>query len=118
MKASTIQFPIALGFIAISLSACGGGGAPAGSSGTPRSSAHQWTWISGADADLPWDNSDPVYGMQGLPSPTNVPGGRNSAMSWTDARGNFWTFAGEGYDNNPTEAGPTILNDLWRYDPH
>jgi hypothetical protein len=34
-----------------------------------------------------------------------------------DSSGNFWIFAGWGYDNIPVQAGSTILNDLWRYDP-
>jgi len=116
MKASTIQVTIALGVV-LSLSGCGGGGTPAGSSPPPPpppSGAHEWTWISGADADLPTDNSDPVYGVQDVASPTNVPGGRNSAMSWTDASGNFWLFGGFGLDANATFSA---LNDLWEFSP-
>lgn len=114
LKAAAIRFPVALGYVVICLSACGGGGAPAGSSAPPPSDAQQWTWISGADADLQFDNSDPSYGTQGVPSPTNVPGGRNSAMSWTDPNGNFWLFGGFGLDANVTSSA---LNDLWEFSP-
>src|SRR5579864_4495672 len=101
---------MALGLVAISLSSCGGGNSAANSNSAPPSAAHQWTWISGADADLPFDNSDPTYGAQGVASSSNVPGGRNSTVSWTDASGNFWLFGGFGLDANITYSA---LNDLW-----
>jgi len=72
-----------------------------------------WTWINGSDvAQQPG-----VYGTKGRPDPGNAPGGRDSAVSWTDAAGNFWLFGGSGYDSrtNPKVFGD--LNDLWKYDP-
>jgi len=72
-----------------------------------------WTWMGGSDiAQQPG-----VYGTQGTPAPGNVPGGRDSAVAWTDAQGNFWLFGGTGYDSqtNPQVFGD--LNDLWKYDP-
>jgi hypothetical protein len=53
-----------------------------------------------------------VYGVQGVPAPGNVPGARASAVSWTDAAGNFWLFGGLGYDS---AGGFGDLNDLWEY---
>jgi len=99
------------------LSACGGGGVNGVGPGgpPPANGAHQWTWISGADADLPWDNSDPIYGNKGVSSSTNVPGGRNSAASWSDPNGNFWLFGGIGLDANIAEG---YLNDLWEFTPN
>jgi hypothetical protein len=61
-----------------------------------------WAWIAG-------DNSISqlgVYGVKGIPSPTNKPGARSGAASWTDHAGNFWLFGGEG----------SGFNDLWRWD--
>ena len=47
-----------------------------------------------------------------IPSPSNVPGARDSAVSWTDATGNFWLFGGYGYDSTGTQGE---LGDLWKY---
>ena len=53
-----------------------------------------------------------TYGTQELAAPGNIPGGRTSATTWTDAAGNFWLFGGSGM-------GSTLvfgeLNDLWKY---
>jgi N-acetylneuraminic acid mutarotase len=73
----------------------------------------QWTWVSGSNVG----NQPGTYGTKGTASANDVPGGRYDVSSWIDNKGNFWVFAGWGYDNNPTEAGSTILNDLWRYQP-
>lgn len=59
-----------------------------------------WTWIAGDNTD-----SQPgSYGTMGTPSPSNKPGARSGAVSWTDSSGNMWLFGGGGY------------NDLWRWD--
>jgi Kelch motif len=67
-----------------------------------------WTWMGGSDL-----NYQPgTYGTQGTPAPGNIPGGRDSALTWTDASGDFWLFGGEKgavADNYGT------LNDLWKY---
>jgi hypothetical protein len=68
-----------------------------------------WSWMSGS-ASI---NENGVYGIKGTPDPSNVPGGRYSAVSWTDTSGNFWLFGGSGY---PESGGPGYLNDLWRWD--
>jgi len=91
----------------------GGEGYPAfGSSGSLNDlwkySNQQWTWMSGS----PLPNQVGSYGTQGFPVPSNVPGSRQSALSWTDSSGNFWLFGGNGLQNIGF-AGQ--LNDLWKY---
>jgi N-acetylneuraminic acid mutarotase len=73
----------------------------------------EWTWMSGSN---PSSNSNPpgVYGTLGVPAADNVPGGRGSAVTWTDASGNLWLFGGGGYDAAGTNGA---LNDLWKYTP-
>jgi N-acetylneuraminic acid mutarotase len=68
----------------------------------------QWTWMSGATTI----NQFGVYGTQGVPAPTNVPGARYNSLSWVDAAGDLWLFGGRGYDG---AGGNGRLNDLWRY---
>lgn len=71
---------------------------------------HKWAWISGGDTA----DQLGVYGTLATPAATNVPGGREDAVSWRDASGRFWLFGGYGYD----AAGYlNRLNDLWVYDP-
>jgi N-acetylneuraminic acid mutarotase len=101
--------------LAILLCGCGGGSSGDGSTPPPPpSAAHDWTWMTGANEDTPFNNSDPVYGTQGVPSATNTPGGRNSGTSWTDRGGNLWLFGGFGLDANVTYSA---LNDLWEFSP-
>lgn len=71
-------------------------------------SGGEWTWVSGSNVI----RQPGVYGVQGTPAPGNVPGTRESAMSWTDAAGNFWLFGGFGYDSTGAMGD---LNDLWKY---
>ncbi len=51
--------------------------------------------MSGSDTD----DQPGVYGTQGIAAASNVPGGRENAVSWTDSKGNFWLFGGYGYDS-------------------
>ena len=44
----------------------------------------------------------------------NVPGARNTSVSWNDDAGNFWLFGGFGSDAAGSRGH---LNDLWRYNP-
>ncbi len=67
----------------------------------------QWEWINGSVS-----GGLPVYGTQGVPSPTNNPGsGRYCATPWVDNNGMFWLWGGEDL------AAGTLRNDLWRYNP-
>lgn len=68
-----------------------------------------WTWMSGDNSTLQAGS----YGTKGIPSPTNKPGARYGAVSWTDNSGNMWLFGGEGYDGI---GNLSYLNDLWRWD--
>jgi N-acetylneuraminic acid mutarotase len=69
-----------------------------------------WTWMSGAFTA----NQTGTYGTQGIPAVANIPGARDTAVSWIDRGDNLWLFGGNGYDSAGT-AG--YLNDLWRYQP-
>ena len=98
------------------LAACSGGSTP--SSGTtppsppsppPPSAANEWTWMSGSNTG----NSLGVYGTQGTPSASSVPGGRYNSVSWIDKGGNFWLFSGNVYG----QSGTSNPNDLWEYNP-
>ena len=66
--------------------------------------SNEWTWVNGSN--LISQNGN--YGTQGTPALTNVPGARDTAVTWTDASGNLWLFAGQGFDS---------FNDLWMYFP-
>ncbi|PBQ33883.1 hypothetical protein CNR22_19535 [Sphingobacteriaceae bacterium] len=70
---------------------------------------NQWTWVGGTNTNSQLG----LYGTQGISSSTNMPGSRSGAISWKDAVGNLWLFAGEGFPISGTTAGS--LNDLWRY---
>ena len=68
-----------------------------------------WTWISGSNII----NAIGIYGTQGFPAVTNIPGARYQSINWIDSSGNFCLFGGEGYDSTGNIG---MLNDLWRYD--
>src|SRR5215469_9859791 len=73
----------------LSLAGCGGGPPITGCGAVcPPPDVRGWTWVSGSNTVL----QAGVYGTQGTPSPTNVPGARNFAVSWTDRNGNLWMF--------------------------
>ncbi|MFM7328462.1 MAG: kelch repeat-containing protein, partial [Bacteroidota bacterium] len=65
-------------------------------------STGKWIWVGGSDKV----NAQPVYGTLGVASVVNDPGARHAAISWTDNRGKFWMFGGQGY-----------YSDLWQFDP-
>lgn len=69
----------------------------------------QWTWISGGSTT----NQLGVYGTKGVPSSTNAPRARESAVSWIDPLGRFWLFGGA----TSTTYLVCWLNDLWMFDP-
>ena len=74
---------------------------------TPTTSPGQWTWVSGADQS---SQTIANYGTQGVPAPTNVPGGRYGSIAAVDSQGRFYVFGGQ--------SSPAIdQNDLWRFDP-
>ena len=55
-----------------------------------------WTWISGNNTI----NIRGIYGTQGIPSSSNYPGARQSAVGVIDSSGSFWLFGGLGYGFN------------------
>ncbi|HYV90419.1 MAG TPA: kelch repeat-containing protein [Chitinophagales bacterium] len=66
---------------------------------------NEWTWISGLE--IP--NQQPVYGVNGVPSSLNSPGGRSElGCNWIDAENNLWLFGGA----SPNGAK---YGDLWRF---
>jgi N-acetylneuraminic acid mutarotase len=73
-------------------------------------STGEWTWMSGSYSG----NKPGVYGAKGVPAAANVPGSRDTAVTWTDSSGNLWLFGGGGYDANRVASD---LNDLWKYTP-
>lgn len=76
-------------------------------------STKEWTWVSGSNAG----GVLPIYGTQGTASASNTPGGRDSAVGWTDSSGNLWLFGGFDYDTTTGANGTNdYLNDLWKFD--
>ncbi|HXC05900.1 MAG TPA: kelch repeat-containing protein, partial [Bacteroidia bacterium] len=70
-----------------------------------------WVWVNGSTTY----GAAGVYGVKGIPSISNYPGGRGvGTSSWTDQSGNLWLFGGEGYD---VLGNLGMLSDLWKYDP-
>jgi N-acetylneuraminic acid mutarotase len=72
--------------------------------------AKTWTWVSGSNTM----GASGVYGTLGVPSTSNVPGARDSSVSWLDSSGNLWLFGGVDTVSG-TERGPH--NDLWEFSP-
>ncbi len=69
-----------------------------------------WAWMKGANTVY----QSGVYGTPGIPAVGNIPGARQSAVSWIDSAGALWLFGGYGLDAAGTQG---TLNDLWKYDP-
>jgi N-acetylneuraminic acid mutarotase len=74
-----------------------------------------WTFASGTDRV---NNDNPIAGLYGTIGVTagpgtNLPGGRQSGVTWLDGNGRAWLFGGSGYDVN---GNPGQLNDLWKWD--
>ncbi len=74
----------------------------------------EWTWVSGSNSVGANGGMSGIYGTLGVAATGNVPGGRESALSWIDSNGNLWLFGGNGFDSTGTQGE---LNDLWKYQP-
>jgi N-acetylneuraminic acid mutarotase len=72
-------------------------------------SSGEWTWVAGSSTV----NTKGIYGTQGVAAAANVPGARDSGISWTDSSGNLWLFGGAGYDSSGSTRGN--LDDMWNY---
>jgi hypothetical protein len=92
-----------------------GSGYTNNSSGTPSDfwkfnvSNLMWTWVGGVATSAQSGN----YGTLGVAASINIPGGRSSAAYWSDDKGNFWMFGGNGEAINGNSG---YLNDLWKFD--
>ena len=83
---------------------------------------NEWTWVGGSGSVTCTTSGGVVncpaqpgvYGALGTPAAGNIPGARDSAVTWTDSSGAFWLFGGEGFDAN---ANFGELNDLWEFHP-
>ena len=73
----------------------------------------EWKWVIGTSAL----NQAAVFGTQGTASTSNTPGGRDSAVGWTDSSGNLWLFGGYGDGATAWSGGVTWgdMNDLWEF---
>lgn len=71
-----------------------------------NTSTNEWTWMKGSTNTL----APPVFGSQGVASPSNTPGSRGTYASWVDCAGDFWMFGG-------TDFGSNAYADLWKFDP-
>ena len=70
------------------------------------SNSNKWIWVFGTNL-----LSQPsIYGILGVPAPTNIPSGRYGSPSWTDNQGNLWLWGG-------TELTSPIRmkSDMWRF---
>ena len=73
---------------------------------------NEWTWVGGSNTVVNPNGQPGVYGRLGTPAAGNIPGGRDSAATWTDSSGNFWLLGGEGSDANGNFG---LLNDVWEF---
>jgi|CZKH01.1.fsa_nt_gi hypothetical protein len=74
-------------------------------------SAKEWAWMGGSNN--PRAIGPPgIYGTQGIPASSNLPGGRQGTSIWFDANGNLWVFGGIGCASE-SFCGDDWLNDLW-----
>lgn len=72
-----------------------------------------WIWMGGANSTNQSDN----YGIQGVPSTSNLPGARQNASTWVDSSGNFWLFGGLAAQPNSIGVSSSPKNDLWEFNP-
>jgi hypothetical protein len=75
-------------------------------------SGGQWAWMSGYDSLI---DQIGIYGTKGVAAPDNVPGSRDSGMSWTDAAGTLWFLGGEGFGSTWQGGTAPYFNDLWKF---
>ena len=84
-------------------------------------STNEWTWVGGSNTGgTNYDGlyvvygQSGIYGTKGTAAPSNVPGGRELPLSFTDSAGNFWLFGGVGFDSTGVVG---FLNDLLEFNP-
>lgn len=70
----------------------------------------EWVWVDGSSTVSSSGVVPGVYGTSGSPDAANTPGGRQSAVGWTDSKGHLWLMGGDGSDEDGTTG---YLNDVW-----
>jgi N-acetylneuraminic acid mutarotase len=76
-----------------------------------KPSTGEWTWMKGSNLT----NQAGTYGIIGIPSINNNPGGRLFNTWWKEIHTDFWLLGGEGYDSNGINFDH--MNDLWKFKP-
>ena len=79
-------------------------------------STNEWAWMGGVST-LPGPGKGGVlgvFGTEGVPSASNMPGSRDSAVAWVGQDGHFWLMGG-GLFGNYGAIGRG--SDLWEFDP-
>lgn len=74
------------------------------------SSLPSYEWFEGSQ----YAGQSGIYGVQNVPSASNIPGARMAATGSSTASGLFFFFGGSGYDSKHNIG---VINDLWRFDP-
>ncbi|MGA3161654.1 MAG: FG-GAP-like repeat-containing protein [Terracidiphilus sp.] len=100
-----LRVPLFAGFIAVMSSSIS---QPAAAQATVL---NEWTWMDGSSQGR---QPAGVYGQLGVAASGNTPGGRESAISWTDTNGNLWLYGSAlyGFDAVGTSG---YLDDVWEY---
>ena len=76
-------------------------------------STEQWAWMGGSKIG----EQPGIYGSLGTPAAANMPGARDTGVTWVDDNGNFWLFGGYGFVLVGSNDIGGSLNDLWEFDP-
>ena len=80
---------------------------------------NQWAWMGGSNivscAYSIACGEPGTYGTSQTPALGNIPSGRTNAVGWTDRKGNFWLFGGNGIDVVGTWV---YFSDLWEFEPN
>jgi N-acetylneuraminic acid mutarotase len=88
-----------------------------------NSSMNEWTWMGGSSTvgsncvvvnGVSSCGQPGVYGTLEMPATGHTPGGRETAIGWTESSGNLWLFGGSGFDANGSFGS---LGDLWQFSP-
>jgi gliding motility-associated-like protein len=72
--------------------------------------SNMWTWMGGSNSSM----IPPNFGVMGVTSPTNTPGGRYSGSTWKDMNGDFWLYSGV---SASAFFNQNAISDLWKYSP-
>lgn len=73
-------------------------------------SLSSYEWFEGSQ----YAEQSGVYGIQNMPSTSNIPGARMASTGSATASGSFFFFGGSGYDYRHNIG---FMNDLWSFEP-